>query len=272
MDRSEVVTLCPVCGGKVQLTHDDKVNRCEYCGSPMLGPSQNRDCVNHPGRLAKGVCRVCGDLVCEECMEQRVGDYGGKLLTVVNCRKADCVSASSWAQPLNREYMRLTNMDWADRVDSVIFRLAGIGGLLFMVFELFFILAMVYVQFFTSWGMANIPRLFIPGDVIVTLGILGNLLSAVILQTALQTYVHDRQFGSGGILLASLVLEVAFLLFRGLAYGLLQYPDPRLPWFLLLSFLLATVLAFVGALGALAVGYKKRRQVRTARLRLGLAV
>ncbi|MHA2041721.1 MAG: hypothetical protein ACW975_07655, partial [Candidatus Thorarchaeota archaeon] len=111
--------LCPVCGGPVKVDQQDKVNRCEYCASPVLGPSQDRNCVNHPDVLAKEVCHVCGDLVCEDCIQKRVGEYGGKLLTIVNCEKQTCVAESDWAKPLNEEYQKLANMDWADRIDNV---------------------------------------------------------------------------------------------------------------------------------------------------------
>ncbi len=240
---------CPVCGGAVKAGPTDKVNRCEFCGSPVLGRSQKRDCVNHPGRLAVAVCNVCGDLICEECMEKRVGDYGGKLFTITNCHKQECVAASNWAQQVNPEYQQLTNMDWADSVDNAVLHVAGSGAILMMVFELVFILTMVYIQFFTSWGLnqSNIPYFFIRGDAVVVLGILGNLVSAILLQTALQVYIHERQLGAGIVLLVLLVVEVVLLVERGLFFNLRYYPNPYLVLVLLAAFGSATLLVFIGA-------------------------
>ncbi len=260
--------MCPVCGGQVVVTHDDKANRCEYCASPVLGSSQSRDCVNHHGTLAKGICNVCGDLVCEQCMEQRVGDYGGKLLTIVNCTRPQCREKSAWAQPLNVEYLRLTDMKWADKIDDVILKVNGAGGLLFMIFEMIFVIAMLYVQYGTVWGLTpgNLPRFFLPGDMIVILGIFGNLMAAVILQVALQTYIHEQQMSSGIILLFVLILEAVFLVIRGMVFNLLSYPDPILWELFLIAFSAATVMVFFGAIAAIGVGYKKRRQFADAQL------
>lgn len=265
---------CPVCGGAVKLGPADKVNRCEFCASPVLGRSQKKDCVNHKGRLAVAVCNVCGDLVCEECMEKRVGDYGGKLFTLTNCRKENCIAESNWARPVNPDYQRLTNMDWADSVDRAVFRVAGLGAMMMMVFELIFIVAMLYIQFFTSWGLtgSNIPYFFIRGDAVVILGILGNLVSAILLQTALQVYIHERELGSGVMLLVLLVVEVVLLLERGLFFNLMYYPSPYLVLILLAAFGSATLLAFAGALAAIAVGYEKYKQLKEARRILSLAV
>ncbi|MHA1770539.1 MAG: B-box zinc finger protein [Candidatus Thorarchaeota archaeon] len=257
--------MCPVCGGPVTIQYEDKVNRCEYCGSPVLGPSQSRDCVNHPGRLAKGVCRVCGDLICEECMERRVGDYGGKLLTIVNCRKPSCVKASEWAQPLDKEYQRLTNMDWADHIDNVILRVTGLGGIAFMILELLFILALFYIQYFTPWGQAgNIPYYFFPGDLMIILSIIGNFLSAIIMQVALQVYIHERQLSSGIILLVLLFIEVAYLVYRGLSFHLLSFTNTTLIALFLGGFLIAVILVLAGSLMAIKVGYKKYKQFKFA--------
>ncbi|TFG29082.1 hypothetical protein EU527_16370, partial [Candidatus Thorarchaeota archaeon] len=148
--RSKDYIMCPVCGGRVLVEHEDKVNLCQYCASPVLGPSQDRDCVNHPNRVATEVCHVCGDLICDECAEKRVGDYGGKLLTLVNCTKKPCLSESSWANVLNEEYQKLANMDWSDKVDNFILRITGVGAVIMMVFELIFILGMLYMYFIPS--------------------------------------------------------------------------------------------------------------------------
>ncbi|MEM2142893.1 MAG: B-box zinc finger protein [Candidatus Thorarchaeota archaeon] len=268
------VILCPVCGGRVQVTHRDKVNRCEYCGSPVLGSEQGRNCKNHPKTLAKGVCHVCGSLVCEECMEKRVGDYGGKLLTIVNCNDPACVSSSSWAKPLNVEYMRLTNMEWADKIDNAILRVSGLGGLLLMIFELGLILLMVYVQYFTQWGLAgtNIPFYFIRGDIMIVMGILGNLLSAIVMQTSLQTYIHERQLKSGVMLLFLIMMEIVYLLVRGLVFNLRNFPSVYLLPTLIAAFGVAVLLVLFSAVAAIVVGYKKRRQIKRAMLTLGLTM
>ncbi|RDE15431.1 MAG: hypothetical protein C4K49_06275 [Candidatus Thorarchaeota archaeon] len=275
MMSSETI-MCPVCGGAIQTVSPDKVNRCEFCASPVLGRRQNHDCVNHPGRVAKGVCSVCGDLVCEECIQLRVGDYGGKLFTIANCGKPDCVQESKWAQPLNLEYQRLANMDWSDSVDNSILRVTGLGAVLMVVFELVFVLCMLYVQYFTSWGLTtdpvpNIPYFFVRGDTVVLFCIIGNLLSALLLQTALQVHVHERQLGAGILLMLLLVTEVGFLLGRGLLFNLRFYPSLYLIPFFLGAFVIATLMVFGGALLAIGVGFKKRKQLKRARETLGLS-
>jgi hypothetical protein len=267
---------CPVCGGRVLLESDDKVTLCGYCASPILGPSQSRDCVNHQGTLAKEVCHICGDLICEECMEKRVGDYGGKLLTIVNCTKPACVSESSWANPLNEEYQRLANMDWADRADNRILRLTGGGAVIMMVFELIFILGMLFMQYFTPLGALfpqwTIMGFVIPGLPVIVLMVLGNLLGALLLQTSLQVYVHERQLSSGILLLFILILEAAFLLWRGLYFNLRQLPDPTFLLTLLSAFTIGAFLILVGSIGAIYIGNKKRVQLKHARERLGLSI
>ena len=265
--------LCPVCGGHVLVEHSDKVNRCEYCSSPVLGPSQSRDCINHSGTLAKASCHVCGDLICEECMQVRIGDYGGKLFTVVHCEKPECQTESVWAKPLNREFQRMTNFDWSDRTDNIILRVTGLGAILLMLFELFFIIAMIWIQYFTPWGLADpspIGFLFLRGDLTVILSILGNVMSAIILQTALQVYVHDRQLASGVFLLVFLIVEVIFLFARGIVFNLLSVPQTWLLPVLLVSFGVATLMLFIGSLAAIGVGWKKRDQIEDAKIRLGL--
>lgn len=263
--------MCPVCGGPIYVLSQDSVNRCQYCGSPVLGPSQSRDCVNHPGTLAKGICHVCGDLICEECMEKRVGEYGGKLLTIVNCRKPECVAESSWAKPLNEEYLRLTNMDWADHIDNVILRVTGLGAVILMILELVFILSLMYIQYFTPWGQAgNIPYYFFPGDLMIMLSIIGNLLSAIVMQTALQVYIHERQLSSGIMLLFLLFIEAAYLIFRGMFFNLINYPDRILLTVFLGAFSFAVILIFVGSLMAIRIGYRKHKQYKMAAEQLGL--
>ena len=270
MSSPDTVIRCPVCGGKVTITNEDKVNFCEYCSSPILGPSQSRDCVNHPGVLATEVCHVCGDLICDECTQKRVGDYGGKLLTIVNCSKPSCVAESSWAKPLNAEYQKLANMDWADKADNYILRITGVGAVIMMVFELVFILGMLYFQYFTPFG-SLIPTLGIyPGIVMIVLMIIGNLIAAVMMQTALQVYIHDRQLSSGVLLLVLLIIEASYLLWRGLFFNLRQLQNPFFLPMLLIAFIFGTLLIFVGSLGAIYIGNKKRIQINNALKQLGL--
>lgn len=261
---------CPACGGPVRVIHDDEVNRCEYCASPVLGPDQSRECVNHPGRLAKGICHVCGDLLCEDCIEKRVGDYGGKLFTIVNCDKPHCKAESSWARPLNEEYHRLSNMDWADDIDNKILRVTGLGAILMMAYELLFILSMLYAQFFTAWGPANIPNFFIPGDSVLILNILGNVFSAFLLQISLQVYVHERQLAAGIALFAILIVEAVLLLFRGLFFNLLSFPNQYFLPILFVAFGIATLMVFSGSVLAIRTGYKKREQMQAAKEELRL--
>ncbi len=274
--------MCPVCGGPVSVDQQDKVNRCEYCASPVLGPSQSRDCVNHPKVLAKEVCHVCGDLVCEDCIQKRVGEYGGKLLTIVNCEKQSCVAESDWAKPLNEEYQKLINMDWADKIDNVILRVTGFGAIIMMVFELIFFIGVIFYEYLTPWSIPPISLAFSPTFVlgpaimipvtILLLSILGNLLAAILLQSALQVFVHDRQLGAGLTLLVIIVLEVAHLLFRGVYFGLLTLPDPYFLPLMIGAFLFGTILVFFGSLMAIYVGNKKRVQFKNAREKLNLSV
>ena len=275
MSTTTDMISCPVCGGKVLVEFDDKVSYCGYCASPVLGPSQSRNCVNHPDVLAKEVCHICGNLLCEECTEKRVGDYGGKLLTIVNCMRPDCIAASDWARPLNEEYQRLANMEWADRADNVILRITGGGAVIMMIFELIFILGMLFMQYFTSLGSLfptwEIADVVIPGLPIIVLMVLGNLLAAFLLQTALQVYVHERQLGSGVLLLFVLIIEAAFLLWRGLYFNLRQLPDPTFLLTLLSAFVIGAFLILVGSIGAIYIGNKKRIQLRRAREKLGLS-
>jgi len=266
---------CPVCGGKVLIEFDDKVSHCGYCASPVLGPSQSRNCTNHPDVLAKEVCHVCGDLLCEECVEKRVGDYGGKLLTIVNCTRPDCIAASDWAKPLNEEYQRLANMEWADRADNIILRVTGGGAVIMMIFELIFILGMLFMQYFTSLGSLFptwvVAGVVIPGLPIIVLMVMGNLLAAFLLQTALQVYVHERQLGSGVLLLFVLIIEAVFLLWRGLYFNLRQLPDPTFLLTLLSAFIIGAFLILIGSIGAIYIGNKKRIQLKRAREKLGLS-
>ncbi|MDF1539654.1 MAG: hypothetical protein P1Q69_12210 [Candidatus Thorarchaeota archaeon] len=265
--------LCPVCGGEVEFHTKDSVTICTYCASPILGKYQSRNCVNHKKTLAKAVCHVCGDLICEKCLEKRVGNYGGKLFTIINCSKKSCIDESSWAKPLNPEYQRLTNMDWADSVDNSILRVTGLGAIMMMLFELFFILSMVYIQYLTPWGLADPPNInywFFIGDNVIVLNIVGNFLSAMILQTALQVFVHERQLASGIMLFFLLILEVLLLVYRGLVFGLLYYPIQWYLAFLVGAFIFATLLIFVGAMMAIRIGWKKRKQFEEARVMLGL--
>ncbi len=265
--------LCPVCGGEVEFHTKDSVTRCTYCASPILGSDQSKNCVHHKDTLAKAVCNVCGDLICEKCMEKRVGNYGGKLFTIVNCTKKSCISESSWAKPLDPEFQRLTNMDWADSTDNSILRVTGLGAIMMMLFELFFIVSMVYIQYLTPWGLADPPHIkywFFIGDNVIVLNIVGNFLSAMILQTALQVFVHERQLGSGVMLFFLLILEILLLVYRGLVFGLLSFPNPWYLTFLVGAFIFATLLIFVGAMMAMRIGWKKRKQFEEARVMLGL--
>jgi hypothetical protein len=222
--------------------------------------------------LATEVCHVCGDLICDECTERRVGDYGGKLLTIVNCKKDSCIEASKWARPLNLEYQRLVNMDWADKADNYILRITGLGAVIMMVFELVFILGMLYFQYFTPLGSLFPTAGLWPGIIIIILMVFGNLVAAVMLQTSLQVYVHERQLTSGAFLLFLLIVEVVYLLWRGLYFNLLSLPDLTFLTMLLAAFLLGTILVFTGSLGAIYIGNKKRVQLNKARAQLNLSI
>jgi hypothetical protein len=221
--------------------------------------------------LATGVCHVCGDLICDESTEVRVGDYGGKLLTIKNCMKDSCRVESEWAKPLNVEYQRLTNMDWADRSDNIILRVNGLGAILMMVFELVFIITMLYLQYFSPFS-AVLPSFYLPGDAVVLFSITGNLVSALLLQTALQVYVHERQLGSGIALMVFLFVEAALLIGRGLFFNLLTI-NASIPWLVPLflgAFGIAVLMVFFGSIAAIYNGFSKYRQFKAARETLGL--
>jgi hypothetical protein len=209
-------------------------------------------------------------------MEKRVGDYGGKLLTIVNCTKPACIAESSWAKPLNEEYQGLANMDWADRADNRILRLTGGGAVIMMIFELIFVIGMLFMQYFTPLGVLfpqwTIVGVVIPGLPVIVLMVLGNLLGALLLQTSLQVYVHERQLSSGILLLVILIFEAAFLLWRGLYFNLRQLPDPTFLLTLLSAFSIGALLILIGSLGAIYIGNKKRIQLKHARVKLGLSV
>lgn len=271
MNQLQNKIMCPVCGGSVFIEHEDKVNLCSYCASPVLGPNQSKNCTNHTDVLATEVCHVCGELICDKCVEKRVGDYGGKLLTIVNCKKEDCVAESQWARPLNEEYQKLANMDWADKADNFVLRITGVGAVLIMVFELIFILGMLYFQYFTSHGVL-LPRAYLPGDLVIIHMIFGNILGAVLLQTALQVYDHEKQLVSGVLLFILLAIEVTYLLWRGLYFKLLLLEDPLFLNVIFIAFLFGAILVFVGSLGAIFIGNKKRVQMKRARRQLNLTV
>ena len=271
MSSLQRMIMCPVCGGSVIIEHSDQVNLCTYCASPILGPNQNRNCTNHPDTLATEVCHVCKDLICDDCTEKRVGDYGGKLLTIVNCSKESCIAASDWARPLNEEYQRLANMDWADKSDNFILRITGVGAVVMMIFELYFILGMLNLQYFTPFGSLLPTGGLFPGILVIILMVIGNILAAVLLQTSLQVYVHERQLTSGAFLIVALILEVAYLIWRGLYFNLVLVPDPLFLTILLAAFLFGTMLVFIGSLGAIYIGNKKRIQMNRAMDQLNLS-
>lgn len=271
MSQAEQI-MCPVCGGPVLIRHSDSLNHCSYCASPILGPDQSRNCANHPDILATEVCQVCGDLICKDCTEKRVGEYGGKLLTIVNCTKESCIEASEWAKPLNEEYQSLTNFDWADNSDNFILRITGAGAVIMMIFELVFILGMLYYQYFTPQGSLFPTAGLFPGLVVIILMVFGNIVAALITQTSLQVYVHERQLTSGAFLVFVLAIEVAYLLWRGLYFNLLYLPDPTFLTILLVAFLFGTILVFIGSLGAIYNGNKKRVQMNKAMDKLNLSI
>jgi len=136
---------------------------------------------------------------------------------------------------------------------------------------------MLYFQFLTPWSIPAItffelPLWFTMPLTLLLLSILGNLLSAILLQSALQVYIHERQLGAGITLLVILVIEVAHLLFRGLLFGLLSLPNPIFLPMLLGAFLFGTILVFIGSLMAIFVGNKKRKQLKDAREKLHLSL
>jgi hypothetical protein len=102
--------------------------------------------------------------------------------------------------------------------------------------------------------------------------VLGNLLGALLLQTSLQVFIHERQFSSGIVLLFLLIIEAAFLLWRGLYFNLRQLPNPAFLLILLSAFTFGAFLILVGSVGAIYIGNKKRIQLKHAREKLGLSV
>jgi hypothetical protein len=162
-------------------------------------------------------------------------------------------------------------------MDNLILRITGFGAIVMMVFELIFFLGMLYFQFLTPWEVPEITYFGLPEWVttpinILLLSIIGNLLAAILLQSALQVYVHERQLGAGVTLMVILIIEVAHLLIRGLLFGLLGLPNPVFLPMLLGAFLFGTILVFIGSLMAMYVGNKKRMQFKEAREKLHLSL
>jgi hypothetical protein len=151
-----------------------------------------------------------------------------------------------------------------------------------MVFELIFFIGVMYFQFLTPWSIPSfsiqITSSFVLGPVIMIpltillFSIFGNFLSAILLQSALQVYVHERQLGAGVTLLVILVIEVAHLLFRGLFFGLLTLQNDYFLPLMLGAFLFGTILVFIGSLMAIYVGNKKRIQLKETRVKLNLTL
>ena len=101
--------------------------------------------------------------------------------------------------------------------------------------------------------------------------VIGNILAAVLLQTSLQVYVHERQLTSGAFLIVALILEAAYLIWRGLYFNLVQVPDPLFLTILLTAFLFGTLLVLIGSLGAIYIGNRKRIQMNRAMDQLNLS-
>jgi DNA-directed RNA polymerase subunit RPC12/RpoP len=66
--------LCPFCGAPQRMIIPDGTLqvKCPYCGGVILVPpwlgGKTVRCVNHPERLAVGVCNDCGRNFCAECL------------------------------------------------------------------------------------------------------------------------------------------------------------------------------------------------------------
>ena len=135
-----------------------------------------------------------------------------------------------------------------------------------------FFLIDTFMKQILFYAFFDLPVWFTIPLTILVLSILGNFLSAILLQSALQVYIHERQLGAGVTLMVILVIEVAHLLFRGLLFGLLGLPNQIFLPMLLGAFLFGTILVFIGSLMAIYVGNKKRKQFKEAREKLHLSL
>ncbi len=257
--------MCPVCGGRVVIEHNDRVNYCEYCGSPVMGPAQDRNCAYHPDRLAKQVCHVCGRLICEECTTRRVGLYGGKALTAFHCPEPECKAALSWMEPVREEYSRLLDMEWAAKRDVFAFRVGGVGAILFMLAELVLVLMMLGEQFFTAWGTSTFPYLFVRGDLTVIVSVAGNLTSAAMLQVTIMVYDHLRQMTAGALALVFVVVEWLLVWGRVVLFNLFAAVHASSFVLIVAVMAFATVFLVPAASVAVVTGLEKLHQIRLAR-------
>ncbi len=248
---------CPVCGGTIHIRRADSLTRCPYCGSLVLGNEQKRTCKNHPDRKADGVCSVCNNLFCSDCLEKRVGEYGGKFFTIFVCKDPSCQTAVSWTTPVDEKLTRLASFDWADRYDNWIVKSAGIGGILLVFLELFMFFVFSYLRYWSSWGMSHLSMWYVVGFTF-----LGTFIAAILLQVALQVYDHNTQFSSGVLTIVLTVLYYIFWTLRFEYFNFISYPNPLL-WVMLEAVFLFSVILLItaGTISAI-VGRKKQKQLK----------
>ncbi len=253
--------LCPVCGATITINRTDELARCSYCGSLVLSPDHKRTCKNHPDRKADGVCSVCHNLFCNECLEKRVGEYGGKIFTLFVCKDPKCQAEVSWATPVNDQMERLASFDWADRYDNWAMKSAGVGGILLVFLELAMFFIFTYLRYFTAWGKSNLSMWYI-----VPFAFIGTFIAAILLQIALQVYDHKMQFSARVMTAILTVLYYIFWTERFEYLKLVSYPEPLL-WVTLESiFLLTIILLFTSAIISIIVGHKKKKQLVKLRI------
>lgn len=71
---------CPFCGApnRESLPSDALLTKCKYCGAQVIVPRNltglTRRCSNHPEVMSIGLCGVCGQGFCEQCL--RVYNWG----------------------------------------------------------------------------------------------------------------------------------------------------------------------------------------------------
>ena len=73
-EKEAKAVTCPFCGAPYRevIPTDALQLECHYCGGIFLVPPEIRggisQCLNHPDRLAVGICNDCGENFCSECL------------------------------------------------------------------------------------------------------------------------------------------------------------------------------------------------------------
>ena len=79
LDGEKSVLVCPFCGAPYRkLIPNGSVQvRCDYCGASVVVPpdlgAKEKCCPNHPSMLTAGICNLCGESFCENCLYSAKG-------------------------------------------------------------------------------------------------------------------------------------------------------------------------------------------------------